>query len=180
MEISKRKTQNLNLEYNNVTIKNGFSTFGKATWGLGAYIKVCVVQMMKEERYDMIKKFVIVAFVLMMMGVTVVGCSEKADKPIPEEMQEQQSGREQNEEQSPSTEYQFDATVLSTENDSMMVEALEGQTVVGEVKVWIGLLDDTEMSEIKAGDTVRITHDGKMTMSIPPQMSAVKLTKISK
>lgn len=133
--------------------------------------------MMKEERYDMVKKFVIVAFVLMVLGLTVAGCSEEADKPLPGE---KQSGREQNEELPPSTEHQFDAVVLEIDQESLMVQALEGQNVAGEVKVWIGLLEDTEMSGIKVGDTVRITHDGKMTMSIQPQMSAVELTVLSK
>lgn len=72
------------------------------------------------------------------------------------------------------TENQFDAKVAEVQKEYIMVEALDGQTIAGEVQVWIGLLSDDEIPELKVGDTVRITHDGKMTMSLPPQMSAVE------
>lgn len=73
---------------------------------------------------------------------------------------------------------QFDATVLEIMDDYIMVEASEGQDIVGEVRVQTGLLSETEMPELKKGDVVRVTHDGKMTMSLPPQMTAVELMKI--
>ena len=75
-------------------------------------------------------------------------------------------------------ENQFDAKVIEIYDEYIMVEALEEQDVVGEVRVQIGLLSQDEILEIKKGDTVRITHDGKMTMSLPPQMTAVEIIKL--
>lgn len=72
------------------------------------------------------------------------------------------------------SENQFDAKVLEVHDEYLMVEALEGQTVAGEVQVWTGLLSNDEIPELEEGMVVRITNDGKMTMSIPPQMSAVE------
>jgi hypothetical protein len=34
------------------------------------------------------------------------------------------------------------------------------------------------MPKLEKDDTVRITHDGKMTMSLPPQMTAVEIIKL--
>ena len=72
------------------------------------------------------------------------------------------------------SENQFDAKVLEIHDEYLMVEALEGQTVAGEVHVWTGLLSEDEIPELEKETIVRITHDGKMTMSLPPQMSAVE------
>lgn len=124
------------------------------------------------------KNISVLITILFIMGVAVLGCSKKTDKPTFQAPTKQK--QEESKEQSAPTEYQFEAVVLAIDKESLMVQALEGQNVAGEVKVWIGLLEDTEMSGIKVGDTVRITHDGKMTMSIPPQMSAVELTVLSK
>ncbi len=76
-------------------------------------------------------------------------------------------------------ENQFDAKVLEIYDEYIMVEALEGQDVVGEVRVQIGLLKKDEIPKLNQGDNVRITHDGKMTMSLPPQMTAVELLVIN-
>jgi len=78
------------------------------------------------------------------------------------------------------SEYQFDAKVLEIQDDYILVEALEGQQIVGEIRVQIGLLTEKQVPRMKKGDTVRITHDGKMTMSIPPQMTAVEEIEIIK
>lgn len=72
------------------------------------------------------------------------------------------------------SENQFDAKVLEVHDEYLMVEAMEGQTVAGEVQVWTGLLSEDEIPELEKDVVIRITHDGKMTMSIPPQMSAVE------
>ena len=71
------------------------------------------------------------------------------------------------------TENQFDAKVLEVHDEYLMVEALDNQTIAGEVQVWTGLLSEDEIPKLEEGVIVRITHDGKMTMSLPPQMSAV-------
>ena len=73
---------------------------------------------------------------------------------------------------------QFNAKVLEIYDDYIMVEALEGQDIVGEVRVQLGLISRNDMPKLKKNDTVRITHDGKMTMSLPPQMIALDITLI--
>ena len=73
---------------------------------------------------------------------------------------------------------QFDAKVLEIYDDYIMVEALEGQDVVGEVRVQLGLISKDDIPKLKKNDTVRVTHDGKMTMSLPPQMTALEITLI--
>ena len=60
-----------------------------------------------------------------------------------------------------------------------MVEALGGQDIVGEVRVQLGLLKEDEIPKLDKGAYVRITHDGKMTMSLPPQMTALDITLIN-
>lgn len=76
------------------------------------------------------------------------------------------------------TEHQFDATVSKVAEDYIVVVALPDQTIVDEVKVWTGLLSGEEIPEMEVDATVRITHNGRMTMSIPPQMSAVAIEVI--
>ena len=75
-------------------------------------------------------------------------------------------------------ENQFNAKVLEIYDDYIMVEALKGQDIVGEVRVQLGLISRNDMPKLKKNDTVRITHDGKMTMSLPPQMIALDITLI--
>lgn len=124
------------------------------------------------------KNISVLITILFIIGVAVLGCSKKTDKPTFQAPTKQK--QEESKEQSALTEYQFDATVLEICEEYLMVDALGGQNVAGEVKVWISLLKDDSLLGVKVGDTVRITHDGKMTMSIPPQMSAVELIQLSK
>lgn len=77
-------------------------------------------------------------------------------------------------------ENQFDAKVTEIRSEYLMVEALDGQLIAGEVQVWIGNLSSDDIPKLQIGDTVRITHDGKMTMSLPPQMSAVGKIEVIK
>ncbi len=113
------------------------------------------------------KKKIKRAGIIMLCCLTFVGilsgCSSKAN-----------TEKAENKKTEP-TEYQFDATVSEVAEDYIMVVALPDQTIVDEVKVWTGLLSGDNIQEIEVGTTVRITHDGKMTMSIPPQMSAVEI-----
>lgn len=74
----------------------------------------------------------------------------------------------------------LDAKILEIQEEYLMVEALEDQTIAGEVQIWIGLLKDKDVPKLKVGDVARIPHDGKMTMSLPPQMSAVGRIEILK
>lgn len=89
-------------------------------------------------------------------------------------------GREEKKKEGTASEFQLDGKILEIQEEYLMIEALEGQAVSGEVKVWIGLLTDKDIPDIKEGDIIRISHDGKMTMSLPPQMSANGTIKIIK
>lgn len=103
----------------------------------------------------------IVVYVLIAITLFCVGCTGN-----PETVEKQKYAEP--------SENQFDAKVLEIHDEYLMVEALEGQTVAGEVQVWTGLLKEGEIPNLEEGTIVRITHDGKMTMSLPPQMSAVE------
>lgn len=116
---------------------------------------------------------------IIMTAILVVGVLGACGKASADAGTQETNDEKKNEISEP-TENQFDATVLEILDDYIMVEALEEQDIVGEVRVQTGLLTETEMPELKEGDVVRVTHDGKMTMSLPPQMTAVELIKISK
>lgn len=112
------------------------------------------------------KKLVAISMFVIVLGIALFGCAKANNSTIKKE--------------SPKNEYQFDAEVLEIAEEYLLVKALDGQVVVGEVKVWTGLLEKDAIPALEVGDTVRITNDGKMTMSIPAQMTAVEITKISK
>ena len=112
------------------------------------------------------KNIIIILGMLLVIGVSVVACCNKST-----------DDREQQKTSEPA-ENQFDAKVIELCDEYIMVEALEGQEIAGEVRVQTGLLSEDEIPELKNGDTVCITHDGKMTMSLPPQMTAVDLLLI--
>lgn len=97
----------------------------------------------------------IILLVLIATVLFCFGCKGKPEKVEPQENQ-------------------FDAKVLEIHDEYLIVEALEGQTIAGEVQVWTGLLSEKDIPELEEGVIVRITHDEKMTMSLPPQMSAIE------
>lgn len=110
-------------------------------------------------------RFLCFVFVLLLLGM--VGCQRTSNETDAEEY-------------SAPSENQFDAVVLEVHDEYLLVEAVEGQVIAGEVKVWLGRLSEDEIPELEEGMTVRITHDGKMTMSIPAQISATeRITIIS-
>lgn len=117
------------------------------------------------------KKWILIAGLTVLFSIAIVACGKKAEN----EQGEQQQGQVE-----VPTANQLDAKVVEVQEEYLMVEAAEGQSVAGEVKIWIGLLDKDEVPQLKKGDVIRITHDGKMTMSIPPQMSAVEPIEIIK
>jgi hypothetical protein len=119
------------------------------------------------------KKWWIVVLMLFVVGATILILSKDTNEA---------SGQTNDSSKKSSivSEYQFDAIVLEIHDDYIMVEALEGQQIVGEVRVQLGLLTEKQIPNMKKGDTVRITHDGKMTMSLPPQMTAVEEIEIIK
>lgn len=119
------------------------------------------------------KKWWIVVVIILIIGAAILILSRDTNEA---------SGQTNDSSQKPNeaSEYQFDAKVLEIQDDYILVEALEGQQIVGEIRVQIGLLTEKQVPRMKKGDTVRITHDGKMTMSIPPQMTAVEEIEIIK
>ena len=76
------------------------------------------------------------------------------------------------------TEYQFDANIVEIQDEYIMVNTLGGESIEGNVHVWTGNIDADVLETLEVGDVVRVTHDGKMTMSLPPQMSAVEVIQI--
>lgn len=72
-------------------------------------------------------------------------------------------------------ENEFLAEVKEVQEEYVIVQALEGHIQNQEVQVWTGMIE--EMPKLQEGDRIRITDRGQMTMSIPPQVSAVKLIK---
>lgn len=119
------------------------------------------------------KKLWITIVLLLIIGVIAFICGKISAASDDKVDNNPKDGKVESEKSAPA-EYQFDATVLAIQDDYIMVEALEGQKIVGEVRVQIGLLSEEEILKIKVDDIIRITHDGKMTMSIPPQMTAVE------
>ena len=112
------------------------------------------------------KKKIVIFGILFILVMFMMACSNKTDV------------NEEHNISSKPAENQFDAKVLEIYDDYIMVEALEGQDIVGEVRVQLGLISRNDMPKLKKNDTVRITHDGKMTMSLPPQMIALDITLI--
>ena len=113
--------------------------------------------------------FVIVTSIAVAIGVSRVNSSESKNVENEESLKNDEM-----------KDNQFDATVTDVQKEYIMVQASDGQTVSGEVHVWIGNVNGENLPKIKVGDTVRITHDGKMTMSLPPQMSATELRVLQK
>ena len=118
------------------------------------------------------KRLLLLLGLVCVLSVLLVACAgNESDKK--EEKQETMQ-----KESTKPLENQFDAVILSVEEDYVMVEALEGQNITGEVRVNTGLLETEQLSSLEKDDVVRITHDGKMTMSIPPQMTAVEVCEL--
>jgi len=113
--------------------------------------------------------FAIVTSIAVAIGVSRVNSSKTENAESKESLNDEKL-----------QENQFDATVTDVQKEYIMVQASDGQTVSGEVHVWIGNVSGENLPKIKVGDTVRITHDGKMTMSLPPQMSATELRVLQK
>ena len=113
------------------------------------------------------KKKIVIFGILFILVMFMMACSNKTDV------------NEEHNISSKPAENQFDAKVLEIYDDYIMVEALEGQDIVGEVRVQLGLLEKKEIPNLEKNDIVRITHDGKMTMSLPPQMTAIKIMLIN-
>lgn len=118
------------------------------------------------------KRLLLLLGLVCVLSVLLVACAgNESDKK--EEKQETMQ-----KESTKPLENQFDAVILSVEEDYVMVEVLEGQNITGEVRVNTGLLETEQLSSLEKDDVVRITHDGKMTMSIPPQMTAVEVCEL--
>lgn len=113
------------------------------------------------------KKKIVIFGILFILVMFMMACSNKTDV------------NEEHNISSKPAENQFDAKVLEIYDGYIMVEAWEGQDIVGEVHVQLGLLKEDEIPKLEKGDCVRITHDGKMTMSLPPQMTAIEIMLIN-
>lgn len=63
------------------------------------------------------------------------------------------------------------ATVVSVQDDSLLVIDLSTRQRVQ--------VNTRDASRFRLGDLVRIRHNGAMTMSIPPQISAIRITRVT-
>lgn len=72
----------------------------------------------------------------------------------------------------------FDATVLSVNNNFILVQAEENQAVSGTVEVSTEGLSTEEISALEEGMKICIEYDGKMTRSIPARVPEVRSIKI--
>ena len=63
------------------------------------------------------------------------------------------------------------ATVFSVRNDHLLVIDLSNRQQVR--------VNTREAPRFHAGDLIRIRYNGAMTMSIPPQISALRVTRLS-
>lgn len=63
------------------------------------------------------------------------------------------------------------ATVVSVRDDNLLVIDLSTRQQVQ--------VNTRDASRFRPGDLVRIRHNGAMTMSIPPQISAIRITLVS-
>lgn len=111
------------------------------------------------------KKYVAVICCLLCVATGMIGCTKKEgndnkDVGVKNEMT--------------LAENQFIAEVLEVSDEYLMVRAVKGHINDQELQVWTEFVKD-KMPKLKAGDTVRITDRGQMTMSIPAQVSATEI-----
>ena len=66
--------------------------------------------------------------------------------------------------------FTFYATVIEVGEDSLLVEADAGGSVVGEVCVVL-----QQAVSVKAGDRIRVWHTGQMMPSLPPRIVATEI-----
>ena len=126
------------------------------------------VQMMTKGR----KLFILfLVGVCVMLGVAVLGKNIRTNT--------EQTIKESEKQEDTQTENKFNAKILLIEDEYIMVEALVDQNITGEVRINTGLLTKESLKSLQKGNLVCITHDGKMTMSIPPQMTAVEIYEIT-
>lgn len=70
------------------------------------------------------------------------------------------------------------AEVLEVADEYLMVRVVKGHSKGQELQVWTELVKD-QMPKVQAGDHVRITDRGQMTMSIPAQVSATEIVLVN-
>ena len=115
------------------------------------------------------KKILAFFLLLSLLAFTVVACDE---------------GETENNETPPS-EFEMTATVLEL-GEKILVEVTASEYAAGQYLVNVSdtalLLDGEgkkmERSDLAVGDTVKIWYTGQVTMSIPPQIIALKIQKV--
>ena len=120
----------------------------------------------------MIKKLIRIALVLMLAGLLIVGCSnDDSNGNGTVDGNGDASGND--EEQI----MEFEATVLEIDENSILVEPLEGEDILrsaDRVSVGTGDLDPEDVPEMEVGDTVRISYAGGVMESYPAQLGDVQ------
>ena len=115
------------------------------------------------------KKILAFFLLLSLLALAAVGCDE---------------GEAENMD-SPPSEFEMTATVMEL-GERILVEVTASEYAEGQYLVNVSdtalLLDnegkEMKRSELAVGDTVKIWYTGQVTMSIPPQIIALKIQKI--
>ena len=114
------------------------------------------------------KKIIAFLLLLSLFALAAVACEEAENKDTP-------------------TDDRFVMSATVTElGDKILVEVTESEYATG---AYLVILSDTvsltdkkgkeiERDDIAVGDTVKITYTGQVTMSIPPQIIALKIQKM--
>ena len=114
------------------------------------------------------KKIIAFLLLLSLFALAAVACEEKEPQENPGEDR-----------------FVMSATVTEL-GDKILVEVTESECATG---AYLVILSDTvsltdkkgkeiERDDIAVGDTVKITYTGQVTMSIPPQIIALKIQKM--
>lgn len=126
------------------------------------------------------KIIVMITIVMVVIGIiTAIHFIANKDSSVNQDTNQDTNKGASQETYQPNDENQFKAKVTEITDEYIMVEALDEQTIVGEVRLNTGLIKDDIIQQLQEGDIVLVTHDGTSTMSIPPQMTALELCILS-
>lgn len=115
------------------------------------------------------KKYVAVICCLLCVATGMIGCAKNEGNDTKDTGVQKETTLAEN---------QFVAEVLEVSDEYLMVRAVKGHIKDQELQVWTELVKD-KMPKLKAGDMVRITDRGQMTMSIPAQVSATEIILVN-
>ncbi len=118
----------------------------------------------------MLKKMIYVTLIFILAAGIFIGCENDSnngdtDDPDLEDVQQ----------------YQFVATVLEMDEDSLLVEPAEGEDMrdtADRVTLPTDGLSEERLSEIEVGDEIRIFYTGEVMESYPAQLADVDMIEL--